>query len=108
MPRVPVASLLLVGSPLTRNRDPGATLLAATRAVAAPLFADDEQQADPPFAGGAEPFGGRDLRRENALGVAGAAAVQPAVAHGAREKRRDAVEVRGEDDRRRFDAWRGR
>jgi hypothetical protein len=43
-------------------------------AVAAAFLAHHEQQPEPSFAGGAQTFGGRNLCREDALGVAGAAA----------------------------------
>ena len=56
-------------------------LLATFGAVAAALLADDEQQADAALAARAQPLGRRDLRREDALRVARAAAVQAAVAH---------------------------
>ena len=48
-------------------------------AVAAALLADDEQQADPAFAAGAEPIGGGQLRGQDPLGVARSSPVQPAV-----------------------------
>ncbi len=48
------------------------------RAVAAPLFARHEHEADARLALRAQPFGGRHLRREDALGVARAAPVEHA------------------------------
>ena len=49
---------------------------------------------------GPQTFGRRDLRRQDALGIARAAADQPAVLDPAGKERRHAVEVRGEHDRR--------
>src|SRR5262245_54401289 len=63
------------------------------RALAAPLFADDEEQADTRFAARAQALGRRDLRDENPFRVTGAASVQPAVLFPARKERRHAVEV---------------
>ena len=66
MPRVARPSRLSVGSPLIRNRQPAARrLVRDARAVAAALFADDEQQADArsrPRAAAARPP--RPARRE--------------------------------------------
>src|SRR5688500_17630420 len=59
------------------------------RAVAAALFAADEHQPDARLAFRPQPLGGRDLRRENALRIARAAAIQPAVFDAAWEKRRN-------------------
>ena len=66
------------------------------RAVAAPLLADDEQQPDAPLAGSPQPLGRRDLRRQDPLRIARAAAEQPAILDPARKERRHAIEVRGE------------
>ena len=66
-------------------------------AVAAPLLAGHEHQADAGLARRPQPLRRRDLRGENPLGVAGAAAVQDAVLDAAGEERRHAVEVRRED-----------
>ena len=101
MPRVASPSRLSVGSPLIRNRHPFGRLVRDSRAVAAALLADDEQQADARLAVAPQPLGRRDLRGENALRVARAAAVQPIALDAARKERRHAVEVRREDDRRR-------
>src|SRR6185436_6304798 len=48
------------------------------RSVAAAFFANHEQQPDARLAAAAELFGGRDLRRQNPLGIAGAASVNAA------------------------------
>ena len=69
-------------------------------AVAAALLAHDEQQADADLAVRAQPLGGRHLRREDALRVARASSVQPAVANGAGEEGRHTVVVRRQHDRR--------
>ena len=67
----PRPSRLSVGSPLIRNRAARSPARSPTsRAVAAALFADDEQQADARLAVAPQPLGRRDLRREDALGVA--------------------------------------
>ena len=50
------------------------------RAVAPALFSNDEQQPDAPITVRAEPLGGSHLRGEDALRVARATSVQPAVA----------------------------
>ena len=103
MPRVPVASLLLVGSPLIRNREPGVwrsrpprhrcpaprRRRRAGRCRRSPLCA--------------HALGRRDLRREDPFRVARSTAVQLAVTHRAREERRHAIEVRREHDVRSID-----
>ena len=90
----PVVGRLAVDQEARSGRDD----VRGRRAVAAPLLADDEQQADARLAGGAQPLGRRDLRDERALGVAGSAPVQAPVRLAARKERRHAVEVRGEHD----------
>ncbi len=107
-PRVASASRLSVGSPSTRNREPVRRRVRRAGAVAAALLADDEQQADARFAGAPQPIDGRDLRRENALRVARSAPDDASALEAAREKRRDAVEVRRQDDARRCRGRRGR
>ena len=84
---------------IEESRLPARRAFASSRAVAAALLADDEQQADARLAVAPQPLGRRDLRGQNALGVARAAAVQPIAVDAAREKRRHAVEVRREHDR---------
>src|SRR5689334_21944146 len=66
------------------------------RAVAAALLADDEQQAEAGFAGGAEPFSGTNLGSHDTFGIARAASEDEAALHAARKERRHAVEVCGE------------
>src|SRR4029077_6739812 len=74
-------------------------LVRGARAVAAALLADDEHEADARFAVAAQTPGRRDLRREDAFGVARAAPVQAIAFDAAREKRRHAVDVGRERDR---------
>ena len=89
---------------LTVHEKPAArrqrVLVRGLGAVAATLLADDEQHADAALARSAEPLGRMNLRGQDALGVAGAAAVQAGALDPAREEGGNAVEVRGEDDRR--------
>ncbi len=66
------------------------------RTVTAPLLADDKQQPDPPLAGSPQPLGGRDLRREDPLGIASAPPNQPAIFYPARKEWRHTIEVGGE------------
>ena len=68
------------------------------RAVAAALLARDKQHRDARFSARAEPLDGHHLRRENALRVARTAAKHHAAVLARRHERRDAIEVRGEDD----------
>ena len=92
--RQPVVGRLAVDEePRTRRRE-----VRRARAVAAALLADDEQQADALLAGAPQAVDGRDLRREDALRIARAAAEDASALEPARKKRRDAVEVRREDD----------
>ena len=77
---------------------PGGHVVRQLRAVAAALFADDEQQADARLALAPQPLGGGHLRGENALRIARSAAVQTIALDAAREERRHAVEVRGQHD----------
>ena len=58
----------------------------------------DEHQSDARLACRAQPLGGGDLRGENALRIARAAAIEHAVLDAARKERRHAVEVRREHD----------
>src|SRR5438067_6443364 len=46
------------------------SLVRGPRAVAPPLFADDKDQTDAPFALADQPIRGRDLRGENAFRIA--------------------------------------
>src|SRR6185436_9679435 len=50
------------------------------------------------FTSGAQPLGALNLRGQHALRIARAPAVQLAAFHTAQNERRNAVEVRGEDD----------
>ncbi len=61
------------------------------------LLADDEEQADLD-AGVAQAISGGDLRGDDALGVAGAAAVEVLVVFAAAEEGRHGVHVGGEND----------
>ena len=65
-------------------------------AVAAALFADHEQQRDARFPALAQPLRGRHLRRQDALGVAHAAADQHAALDAGLVEGRHAVVVRGQ------------
>ena len=65
--------------------------------IAAALLSDNEQQANPPLAGGPQPLGSGHLRCQNAFRVTRATANEAAVLDAAREKRRHAIEVRRED-----------
>src|SRR5207249_4342410 len=73
------------------------------RTIAAPLLADDEEQADALLSFRAERFHCRDLRGEDSFRVAGSAAVQAVALDAARKKRRHAIEVGREHHRRRPD-----
>ena len=75
-PFAPLASLLSVGSPLTRNLLVAGETVRGARAVGALLFSDDEEQVDALFAGLRELVGGDEHRGGDALRVAGAAAVE--------------------------------
>jgi hypothetical protein len=81
-------------SRLVRNR------VRRSRAVAAALFADHEQHSGAPLARRPQPFARGHLRREDTLGIAGAAPVQPPIRDAARDEWGYAVEVRREHDRR--------
>jgi len=67
-------------------------------AIAAAFLAYDEQHSDAALARCAQPFRRRDLRRQDPLGVARAAAEQRGAAKVAREEWWNAVEMRREDD----------
>jgi hypothetical protein len=84
--------------PVDQKHGPRRRGIRDRRPLAAPLFADHEQQPDAPLAVGPQALRRRDLRREDALGVARAAPMQRPVAHVARKERRHAVEVRGQHD----------
>ena len=87
MPRVARPRRLSVGSPSTETAQPVRPRRSRRlRAVAAALLADDEHQADARLAVAPQPLGRRDLRGENALRVARAAAVQPVALDAARER----------------------
>ncbi len=92
-----------VGSPSIRYRQPAArgSRFARFGTFAAALLADHEQQPDARLAVRPQHVGRCDLRRENPLGVARAAAVDAAALETTRKERRHAVEVRREDDLRR-------
>ena len=92
--RKPVVGRLAVDE---EARTPGCQVRGA-RAVAAALLPDDEQQSDAVLSGSPQPIDGRDLRGQNPLRVARAAADDPSALEAAREKRRDAVEVGGQHD----------
>ena len=80
-------SRLSVGSPLIRKRlRVRRNFVGFLRAVAAALFADHEHEADPRLAVAPKPIGRRDLRRQDALGVARAAPVQPIAGNAAGKK----------------------
>ena len=83
-----------------------AAWFARARAVAAALFADHEQQADARLARPPQPIGGRDLRGQNPFASHAPRPYEPVALDAAREERRDAVEMRGEHDRRRSPAVR--
>ena len=70
----------------------------ALGAFASPLLADNEQHADARLALVPQDVGRGDLRGQDPLGVARAAAIDAPVFHTAREERRHAVEVGGKDD----------
>jgi hypothetical protein len=85
-----------------RNRTPRGRLpIRDVGAVAAAFFADDKQQGDARFTGGAQPTGRRHLRGKDAFGVARTASEHQAAFYSARKERRHAVEVGRKDDRRR-------
>ena len=77
-PRVASPSLLSVGSPFTRKAGPG-EIVGGRGPVAAALLADDEQEPHALLARLAQALRRRHLRGQDALRVAGAAAVQAAV-----------------------------
>ena len=81
-----------------RNADPRGVRFASCRAVAPPLFADDEQQRYAALAARAQPLRSGYLRGKNAFRIARPPAVEPPVAHAAWNKRRDAVVVGREHD----------
>src|SRR6266851_8262067 len=66
--------------------------------VAAPFFPDDEQQPHASLATAAKDVGGRHLRGEDALRIAGTAAADPIALETARKERRHAIEMRGQHD----------
>jgi hypothetical protein len=84
-----------------RKREPTGVLVGDLGTGGVALLADDEEQADLDLRR-AKFFGGGDLGGDDALGVAGAAAVEEVgvLAAGA-EEGRDGVHVGGEDDVRR-------
>jgi hypothetical protein len=67
------------------------------RAIAAALFAADEDQSDARLAFGSQTLSGRDLRGEDAFRIAGAAAIQRAVLDTAGEKRRHTIKMGGKN-----------
>ena len=79
------------------TRPDGEGFVRGVRAVVGDFFADHEQQRDRQ-AGVAQPLGGADHRRGDALGVAGAAAEDASVVAARRNERRDGVEMRRERD----------
>ena len=98
LPRVAIASLLSVGSPLIRNCERRALALATSAPSlprSSPTTNNIPTRVSPRRA---QPLDGSDLRRQDALGVARSPAVQAAVAHRAGNVRRDAIEVRREHD----------
>src|SRR5688572_1227276 len=72
--------------------------LRALGAVAAPLFADDEQQPDVRDAFPPQLLDGGYLAGGDPLRVARAAAIQRVAVEMAGKKRRDAIEMRRQDD----------
>src|SRR5919108_758610 len=69
------------------------------RAVAAALLSDDEEQTDGCLAVATQPIRGGDLRGQDPLGVACAAAAETIPLETTRKERRDAIDMRGENDR---------
>ena len=102
-PRVAAPSRLSVGSPLMRNRTPSGALLVRPRVRRRCRALRRRRTAarSRVSPARAQPLRRRHLRRENAFRVARAAAEDHAALLAARKERRDAVEVRGEDDLRR-------
>ena len=60
------------------------------------LLSDYEQQADR-HPGLAQPLGGRHLRGDNPLGIAGAPSIKKEIVFAAGDKRRHRIHVRGKD-----------
>ena len=100
MPRVAGAEAALGRLAVDQKPRAAGRVVRQLRAVAAALLADDEQQADAGFAFAPQAIDRGDLRGENALRVARAAAVEPIAVDAARKKRRHAIEVRGQHHRR--------
>ena len=99
MPRVATTQPIVGRLSVDEKPAPSRGLVRASRAVAAPLFADDEQEPDARLAFQPQPIGGGDLRGQNPFRIARAAAVQTVALDPAGEKRRHAIDVRGKGDR---------
>src|SRR5919106_1651485 len=77
---------------------PVSNRICSPSAVAAPLLADDEKQADARFAVTPQPVGSSDLRGEDPLCVAGTAPVEAIAVDATRKERWNAIEMRRQDD----------
>ena len=73
-------------------------MVGGARTVGALLLAHDEEQIHSPFARLGKAFGGTQHRRGDALGITGAATIEPRLLETGADVRRDRIEVRRQRD----------